>query len=168
MCDGSIRFAFSCLFAVCFSFNVLPFFFALDFRGDLPAMATPSLTIRRARVVIRLSGSRIQWQVIFMVQWAIHRPAVVGPIEGRPRAWPIAVTSSSKDRWSQEVSSNAGAASRGIDPTVLPDRTAWTVAPTPVPETFANATAPGGRQGDVRFAAADRRTMKVSLKTPVA
>ena len=39
-----IRFS---LFAVCFSFNVLPCFFPLAFRGDLLAMTTPSLVASR-------------------------------------------------------------------------------------------------------------------------
>ena len=40
-----IRFS---LFAVCFSFNVLPCFLPLAFRGDLLAMTTPSLAATAA------------------------------------------------------------------------------------------------------------------------
>src|SRR5689334_5952633 len=49
MCEVSLRLAFSSFLAACFSFSVLPCFFALDFRGDFPAMTTPSalLTLRR-------------------------------------------------------------------------------------------------------------------------
>src|SRR4051794_18508338 len=110
MCDVSIRFAFSSLFAVCFSFSVLPFFFALDFRGDLPAMATPSSTVRRAdgypyrprRVLSGLFVARAGRDL------TVRLGGPGGSIERRP-----------DDR------RGSGAATRGVDPTVLPDRTAW-------------------------------------------
>ena len=50
MCEASLRLAFSSFLAACFSFNVLPCFFALDFRGDFPAMATPSAVLSLRRV----------------------------------------------------------------------------------------------------------------------
>lgn len=70
-----IRFS---LFAVCFSFNVLPCFLPLAFRGDLLAKTTPSLV-----------GSRVAAAADVSVVSASARPDVCCPVQdvGASAGW---------------------------------------------------------------------------------
>ena len=76
------------LFAVCFSFNVLPCFLPLAFRGDLLAMTTPSLVASRVAISADVSvvSASARRDVCCPVQ------DVVTPAGWSPSvAWPLMV-----------------------------------------------------------------------------